>query len=102
MIEKLGIILIYVYLTLVNIWGFSKLDIKHEANFHIRFLFRKIGKIPTQILTILFLSLLVFIMPLSSFFEGIIFGLFFFNVVHDYYTIQQILRKKKDEQKTTV
>ena len=97
MIERLGIIVVYFYLTLVNIWGFSKLGTGHEGNFHLKFLFKRIGLRGTQILTVLGVIVFVMIMPMDSFFEGIIFGLFFFNLIHDYYTIQLILREKKNE-----
>ena len=97
MIERLGIIVVYFYLTLVNIWGFSKLGIGHEGNFHLRFLFKRIGVRGTQILTILAVSVLVMVMPMDSFFEGIVFGLFFFNLFHDYYTITGLLKEKKNE-----
>ena len=97
MIERLGIIVVYFYLTLVNIWGFSKLGIGYEGNFHLKFLFKRIGVRGTQILTVLAVSILVMVMPMDSFFEGIVFGLFFFNVVHDYYTIKGLLKEKKNE-----
>ena len=97
MIERLGIIVVYFYLTLVNIWGFSKLGIGHEANFHMNFLFRKIGIKGTQILMIFIVSLFVIFFPMDSFIEGMVFSLFLFNLIHDYYTIQHILREKKNE-----
>ena len=97
MIEKLGIIVVYFYLTMINVWGFSKLDTKHEANFHLRFLFKRIGVKGTQILTMLVVSIVVLILPMTHLFEGILLGLFLFNAIHDYYTIMAILRGKKNE-----
>jgi len=94
MIGKISLILMYVILTSINVWGFRKIDQGHETNFYLRYLFKKIGIIPTQILTICIVSILAFTFPLTSFTEGVLFGAFLFNTIHDYYTLQEILRQQ--------
>jgi len=97
--EGFAIIFVYVLLTIINIYGFKKLSIKHESNFHLRYLFKKIGIIPTQILTIFLLIFFVVFFPLDSFIEGLFFGVFIFNLIHDYYTIMALINKKGEKNK---
>jgi len=95
MISKISIIFVYILLTIINIYGFKKLSIKHESNFHLRYLFKKIGIIPTQILNIFLVIIFVALFPLDSFIEGLFFGAFIFNIIHDYYTIMALIKEKK-------
>lgn len=94
--EHIAVIAMYAFLTLVNYIEFRRLIkegggdwFKYEANFLIRYSMKKIGLLPTQLLTFgicVGLTLLLAYVNAPEFLIGTIFGYFLFVTVHDFIT----------------
>jgi len=60
---------------------------------------KKIGVIPTQIITLVAVICFVVVFPMDSFIEGLLFGAIFFNICHDYYILTNLLDEQDKKER---